>query len=92
VWGNGGVALRIHNFRMQLLDHLVLCMLQVVGGTLDSGQLHISDSVPRDRADGVHWMGGRVDLRAGVYDVGKGPACTNARNQTLVIHYVMWSP
>jgi hypothetical protein len=53
-------------------------MLQLVGGTLDTEVSFVSRTVrPLDRD--------RVDLRAGVNDVGKGRACTSARNQTLVI-------
>jgi hypothetical protein len=71
---------------------LVFCMLQDIGGTLDSGQRSVLDGVPRNRAPGTHYVGGRVDLRAGVNDTEKGrTCCTSAGNQTLVIQCIACS-
>jgi hypothetical protein len=94
VWGNGGITPRIHNFSIGFPGSLgILYVTNFFRWDAGhSGQLRVSDGVPRDRAHGVHWMeGGRVDLRAGVNDVGKGRACTSTSNQTVIIQRVLWS-
>jgi len=60
VWGNGGITPRIHNFSIGIAGSLgILYVTNFFRWDAGhSGQLRVSVGVPRDRAHGVHWMGG----------------------------------
>lgn len=66
MWGNGGITLRIHNFSIEGTGSLgILYVTNCRWDTGHSGQLRVSDSVPRDRAQvsigwGAGWTSERV--------------------------------